>query len=171
VPRIIGTTAEVVLMEFVPGPNLCDLLTEKPSSRHGRLLGQWFAQFHTAFQRSGEFVLAKGDARIRNFISAGPTLVGVDFEESHIGPYIEDLADACCSILDTDPIFTPAKLRVCRALLSAYVVARPSEPAASLIRRISPHLLNSLRATVQRRGNPQELAEAIARFESGEIRL
>jgi tRNA A-37 threonylcarbamoyl transferase component Bud32 len=171
VPRIIGTTAEVVLMEFIPGLNLCDVLTENPTPRHGRLLGQWFAQFHTAFQRNGELVLAKGDARIRNFIFAGPHLVAVDFEESYVGSYVDDLAGACGSILDTDPIFTPAKLKVCKAMLSTYAGTRLADPPASLIRRVTPNMVNNLRTTLQRRGNPPELAKAINRFESGEIRI
>jgi len=171
VPRMIGTTAEVVFMEFIHGPNLCDVLTEHASPRYGRLLGQWLGQYHTAFQRSGELVLAKGDARIRNFICAGSNLVGVDFEESQIGPYMDDLASACGSILDTDPIFTPTKLRVCKAVLSAYAATRPVDSPTSLARRISPRILNSLKATLQRRGNPSKLAKAIVRFESGELHI
>lgn len=171
VPRIIGTTAEVVLMEFIRGPNLCDVLTETPRPRYGRLLGQWLAQYHTAFQRSDELVLAKGDARTRNFICANTSLVGVDFEESYVGSYLGDLASACSSILDTDPIFTPAKLKVCKALLSTYAVARLRDTPASLVRRVSPHIVSNLRATLERRRNPPELAKAIAGFESGEIRI
>jgi tRNA A-37 threonylcarbamoyl transferase component Bud32 len=169
VPRIIGTTAEVLLMEFIEGPNLCDVLTETPSPRYGRLLAKWLAQYHTAFQRSGELVLTKGDARIRNFICANANLVGVDFEESCIGSYLDDLGCACASILDTDPIFTRPKLRVCKALLSAYAISRLAASPAFLVRRISPHIVSNLRATLQRRGNPDELAKAIGRFESGEI--
>jgi len=171
VPRILGTTAEVLLMEFIEGPNLCDVLTSTPSPRYGRLLGTWLAQYHTAFQRSGDLVLAKGDARIRNFICADTNLVGVDFEESCIGSYLDDLASACASILDTTPIFTPAKRRVCKALLSVYAATRLEDTPASLIRRVSPHIINNLKATLQRRRNPPELANAIARFESGEIRI
>jgi tRNA A-37 threonylcarbamoyl transferase component Bud32 len=171
VPTLLGATAEVVLMEFVEGSNLCDVLTRHASPRHGQLLGKWLAQYHAAFPRGGDLVLAKGDARIRNFICAGPNLVGVDFEESHIGPYLHDLATACGSILDTDPIFTAAKLRVCRAVLSGYLAERPGESMTSLTQRIFRPLLSSLKATLGRRGNPPGLAEAIARFESGELHI
>ena len=171
VPRIVGTTAEVLLMEFIEGPNLCDVLTNTPSPRYGRLLGTWLAQYHTAFQRSGELVLAKGDARIRNFICANTNLVGVDFEESSVGSYLDDLASACASILDTTPIFTPAKRRVCRALLSMYAATRLEDTPTSLVRRVSPYLIKNLKATLRRRRNPSDLAKAIGRFESGEIRI
>lgn len=171
VPRVMGTTADVLLMEFIQGVNLCDVITEDPSPQYGVLLGRWFAQYHTAFHRTKDRVLLKGDARIRNFIYKKPHLFGVDFEESHVGSYPHDLAIVCGSILDTDPIFTDEKLKLCQELITTYATSREVVDSTSLSENVTLHLLRTLRETAKRRGNPKNLIDAIIRFESGKLGL
>ncbi|MFX1563573.1 MAG: hypothetical protein ACFFDP_09745 [Promethearchaeota archaeon] len=171
VPHVIGTTADVLLMDFIEGINFCDLITEDPSPQYGFLLGEWFATYHTAFSRTRNRVLLKGDARIRNFIFKKPFLFGVDFEECVVGSFLIDLAVACGSILDTDPIFTKQKLELCRGFLSAYMKNRSIDDSARLSESVTPYLIRILKETAKRRGNPQNLVTAIAQFESRKIRL
>ncbi len=167
VPRVIGTTADVILMEFIQGKNLCDVITDDPSPKYGILLGNWFTKYHTAFHRSEDNVLLKGDARIRNFIYNKQDLFGVDFEESYVGSYLQDLAIVCGSILDTDPIFTDEKLELCRRIITTYAKRQEAVDEARLSENVMPHLVRTLRETAKRRDNPKNLVDAITRFESG----
>ena len=184
VPLLIGTTSQTLILEYIPGTNLCDLIERDPDPHYGRLLGAWLAQLHKAFphqppRRIGEggqentlgWALLKGDPRPRNFIYAGNDhLIGVDFEESHPGPPIEDLAGHCSAILDTDPPVTPEKMEICRAILYSYAQHRKcrTEP---LIRKVASLLPHKLRATAARRGNPPALIRAIRRIEEGKLTL
>ncbi|MFX1475471.1 MAG: hypothetical protein ACFFCO_08350 [Promethearchaeota archaeon] len=171
VPFVIGSTAHVLLMHFVPGENLCDLITAEPKSRYGILLGTWLASYHQAFQRNShpEKVLLKGDARIRNFICNGSVLVGVDFEECVVGHYLQDLASACASILDTDPLFTPKKLILCRTLLERYSLTRRISNPSQLVQEAVPVIIDTLKMTANRRGNPPILLTHIHQFEEGAL--
>jgi tRNA A-37 threonylcarbamoyl transferase component Bud32 len=171
VPRVLGTTEDVILMEFIQGLNLCDIITDDPSPQYGVLLGQWFTQYHSAFQRIENHVLLKGDARIRNFIFKKPHLYGVDFEESYIGPYPFDLAVVCGSILDTDPIFTDEKLKLCHSFITTYAESREIDNEDRILENVTPHLIKTLKETAKRRGNPKNLVDAIAQFESGKLVL
>lgn len=173
VPRVIGSTVHVLLLQFLRGENLCDLITYHPEERYGVLLGQWLGQYHEAFQRSSESetVLLKGDARIRNFIYDGSHLFGVDFEESYTGHYLRDLACTCASILDTDPLFTTEKLRLCRALLSTYSGARGISRQQKILEEVTPYLLDVLKETATRRRKPPVLMKWIDRFEAGAFHL
>jgi aminoglycoside phosphotransferase (APT) family kinase protein len=157
----------------VPGKNLCDLITEEPKPQYGILLGQWLATYHTAFQRGNDSdkVLLKGDARIRNFIYNGSALVGVDFEESVLGHYLQDLASACGSILDTDPLFTPEKFALCRTLLNKYRAVRKTSTLQRLLKEINPYIIRTLRMTAHRRGNPTALVNNISALETGALQF
>jgi len=189
VPRVIGTTSQVLLTEYIPGGNLCDLITNDPKPLYGQLLGQWLAQFHAAFSHplppssfrsTGDkevedtlgWALIKGDPRPRNFLydELHSCLVGVDFEESHIGPVLEDLAGHLAAILDIDPPLTSPKLHLCRVLIDAYIANRglslPNLPST-----LKPHILAHLKATASRRGNPPALTAQIRRLAENKISL
>jgi tRNA A-37 threonylcarbamoyl transferase component Bud32 len=167
VPAIIGTTADVLVLEYINAPNLCDLITIYPDRLLGQMLALWLARFHTVFSRGADQVLTKGDARIRNFLVSHDHLVGVDFEESQIGPYHEDLAVACASILDTTPLFTKPKLRLCSILLDYYAAIRQISNRDQLKVVTRSQMIQVLHETAIRRGNPPELLDQIRRFESG----
>ncbi len=169
VPAVLGTTAEVMLLEYIDGENLCDLITTNPDPIYARLLAEWFSKYHTAFHREGKLVLVKGDARIRNFICAQSTLFGVDFEESHIGSFTLDLAEACASILDTHPIFTDEKLSFCRHFLETYMNYQKDRDLEDYIQEITVQLIEILHHVLKRRGYPSELKNAIALFKSGKL--
>ncbi|MFX1300794.1 MAG: phosphotransferase [Promethearchaeota archaeon] len=169
VPQIIGTTSDVLVLEYISGPNLCDLITENPDPNYGQLLASWLAKYHTAFRRNETQILIKGDARIRNFLYHHDHLVGVDFEESHIGPYFEDLAVACASILDTDPLFTKEKLRLCNGVVETYAPYHKIKDISRLKATVTTFMIKVLWQTAERRGNPPDLIENITLLEKGEI--
>jgi tRNA A-37 threonylcarbamoyl transferase component Bud32 len=169
VPAIIGTTADVLMLEYIDAPNLCDLITITPDSMLGKMLAFWLARFHTVFSRGHGKVLVKGDARIRNFLVQSDHLIGVDFEESHIGSYHEDLAVACASILDTNPIFTAEKIHLCRILIETYAGIRRIADIPQLKAAVTTNMIMVLWQTAERRGNPPNLAQHISLFEKGAI--
>jgi tRNA A-37 threonylcarbamoyl transferase component Bud32 len=169
VPTVLGTTAEVMLLEYIDGENLCDLITIDPKTVYGDLLAKWFFQYHTAFQREADLVLVKGDARIRNFVCVQSTLFGVDFEESYIGSFTWDLADVCASILDTHPIFTEEKLSLCHHFLSTYMGYQEDRDLDDYMQKITLHTIETLQQVLKRRGYPSELKKAISLFKSGKL--
>ena len=171
VPRVIGTTTDVLVMDYIDAPNLCDLITLYPAPHYAHLLATWFTQYHTAFARSAEQVLLKGDARIRNFLIGTDQAVGVDFEESQTGVYTQDLAVVCGSILDTTPIFTSAKQVLCKEFLKWYALLRPVTSLDHLISETTTLLIGVLQATASRRGHPSELLKHITSLKRGFFQL
>lgn len=169
VPHIIGSTSDVLILEYITGPNLCDIITENPDPHYGQLLASWLAKYHAAFQRNDIQTLIKGDSRIRNFLYHGDHLVGVDFEESHIGPYFEDLAVTCASILDTDPLFTKEKLQLCGVVVETYAPFHHIEDIPQLKSTVTTFMIKVLWQTAERRGNPPDLIESISLLEKGVI--
>ncbi len=169
VPHIIGSTADVLLLEYISAPNLCDLITLFPDPIYGHLLGSWLAQYHEAFTREDDLVVAKGDARIRNYLVTPQSLVGVDFEESHASSYIEDLATACASILDTTPLFTTSKLRLCAVAINQYAEKRKIREISALKTALKAQMVRVLKETAMRRSNPAELEAYTTRFQEGNL--
>lgn len=166
VPYIIGSTADVLALEYIDAPNLCDLITLNPDIIFGRMLASWLAKFHTTFSREDNQVLVKGDARIRNFLVQQDHLVGVDFEESHANFYHEDLAVTCASILDTTPLFSKEKFKLCKELLDQYGVIQQISNLSQLKSTVHNRMVQVLQATASRRGNPPQLLNHIRRFET-----
>jgi Ser/Thr protein kinase RdoA (MazF antagonist) len=171
VPTIVGTTTNVLLMNYIDAPNLCDLITIYPATHYAHLLAIWFAQYHSAFARNDEQVLLKGDARIRNFLLNTDQVIGVDFEESHTGAYSYDLAVLCGSILDTTPVFTPEKQHLCQQFLKWYSILRPITSLEQLKSETTELLIDVLQATATRRGQPSELMKNIASLKQGSFTL
>jgi len=101
---------KALLMEYIPGENLCDLLNRRCLVEYADKLADWYGSFHRCFSCPGGEFLIKGDSILRNFIvRADGSLYGVDFEETAPGDPARDIGQICASILDTDPMFTPAK--------------------------------------------------------------
>lgn len=164
VPAIIGTTATVLILEYIDAPNLCDLITLNPDRMLGLMLASWLAQYHSVFNQGSDQVLLKGDARIRNFLVPHDHLIGVDFEESHVGVFIDDLAIACASILDTAPLFTENKLVLCLTIINQYGKLRQIPNLHRLKETTQTRMIQVLQDTAKRRGNPPQLVNSINRF-------
>ncbi|MFP4170373.1 MAG: RIO1 family regulatory kinase/ATPase [Methanomassiliicoccales archaeon] len=119
VPRPYLREGRVLLMEHVEGENMVDLLNRTLDDRCARALAGWFASLHLSFLE-GERTLIKSDSKLKNFIW-NDGVVGVDFEMAREGSPVEDIGEVCSQILDTDPMFTPDKYRLCWELLDEYV--------------------------------------------------
>ncbi len=158
VPKILQQDREFVVLEYIDGQNLCDILNSTLDPKYARMLAEWFAKFHQALPASNGIVTLKGDARLRNFIVRDGQCYGLDFEESHEGSFVNDIAEAAGSIFDTnpgieDPLFFPAKLMLISMFLNAYVEARHNDVVTKELRdRFVPAFIQILKETAERRG-------------------
>jgi tRNA A-37 threonylcarbamoyl transferase component Bud32 len=115
----------VLIMGYVAGTNLCDILNDQTKTLHDKRhlissAAAWFATFHQSFKTKDAFRL-RGDPTLRNFIlKDDQTVWAVDFEESHIGNPVDDIAGFCASLLTTDPMFTTEKYELARHFIATY---------------------------------------------------
>ena len=122
-PYDIDEKNNVLIMGYLVGENLCDLINDKDVSfsekqRLIMLLARWFAGFHSFF-RSEKGFLIHGDPVLRNFLFSD-RVWGVDFEESRVGKPVEDVAGMCASVLSTNPMFTVDKFLLCKTFIQYY---------------------------------------------------
>ena len=154
VPRPIAFSRKrALLMEYISGENLCDLLNRRPRPEYADALAQWLGAFHLRFRRPGGLTLLRGDTNLRNFIvRPGGALYGVDFEEAAPGKPARDLGRLCASILDTDPMFTPAKAALCRRLIERYrCITGLKDPEPELTAQIALALCEAAQRRPQQR--------------------
>ncbi|AFC98852.1 Mn2+-dependent serine/threonine protein kinase [Methanocella conradii HZ254] len=118
VPEIIEEGESALLMEFIPGRLANDYLETCRIEEIALGVADWLAGFHKAF-RSGDSVLLKSDAILKNFI-VSDSLYGIDFELSRIGRPEEDVGEALAYLLDTRPMFADDKLGLCQAFIERY---------------------------------------------------
>jgi tRNA A-37 threonylcarbamoyl transferase component Bud32 len=143
VPEVITARDGVILMEYIAGENLVSNMNRTFSSSVTRNMARWYFDFHNATD------LVKGDSILRNFILHNETLTGVDFEESHLGHWILDIAGSAASLLDTDPVFDSRKRVLAWELLDSYLqlrgVERTPEIECRFIAATADHLCHTAR--------------------------
>ncbi|UCE45785.1 MAG: hypothetical protein JSU93_02635 [Methanobacteriota archaeon] len=149
-PIPIGLKEAVIVMEYVEGPTLAEFLDaawsisgDHADGHHqvqdvAESLGAWLADFHGAF----DYTLSRGDASIRNFIISRKGIVGIDFEESGEYDIIDDIGEACASVLSMRPMFSHESEEFCRCMVEGYAskagparIARLNEAAARALER------------------------------------
>ena len=136
-------------MRHIPGENLCDLLNRRCLIEYADKLARWVRILPPPLQAPRWNHPAQGDSNLRNFIlRKDGSLFGVDFEETAWGDPSRDIGQICASILDTEPMFTPAKAALCRRLIARYGEIAGQE---SLEYRIVSQIARALRETAQRR--------------------
>lgn len=145
----------VIVMNYIIGDNLCDLLNSEESSLNEKkrliiLLAEWFNDFHNYFKTEDQFII-RGDATLRNFIFTD-RIWGVDFEESRPGKTVEDIAGMCASILSTDPMFTKEKYQLCKIFLESYMDMAPGR-----IVNINDEISYAVLEKIQWRPNDEEI--------------
>lgn len=177
IPKLLGQYIEengaALIIEYIPGENLCDVLNceVSPAKQAPRIyvesLAQWYAGFHEQFCTSAGNTLLRGDSILRNFIvvrseSGACSIAGVDFEQATEGDPAVDIGETCCSILDTNPMFTRGKVALCREFIQIY----GQLSGYTDIPRIKNEISVSMRVVASRR--PQQkhiIEEKLAIFE------
>ena len=151
----------VIVMEYVEGPTLAEFLDaawrgngERANGRPqaqdiAESLGAWLADFHGAF----DYTLSRGDASIRNFIISCKGVVGIDFEESGEHDVIDDLGEACASVLSMRPMFSNESKEFCRCMVEAYA----SKAGSARITRLSEAAACALERYAEFRSNGDEM--------------
>ncbi|HMF31879.1 MAG TPA: hypothetical protein VKK79_10710 [Candidatus Lokiarchaeia archaeon] len=180
-PSILYQGDNYLVLEFLPGPNLCDVVNSTLDSKYIQRLAEWLAAFHNASQQEGGTVLLKGDARLRNFISQDEVVYGLDFEEARQDFFVLDVAEAAGSIFDTspgceDPVFFPVKMKMVGEFLKSYENASTIPFVGEILRlHFIPQFVQDLRNTMKRRDYLETslafltLNDFLVRLEAGEI--
>ncbi|CAJ35304.1 phosphotransferase [Methanocella arvoryzae] len=119
VPKPYEMRDRAILMEYVVGRTVNDLV--ESGCRNDLVLGvaSWLARFHRIFIDDDGKVLLKSDAIFKNFIVAD-RIYGIDFELSRPGNPEEDVGEAISFLLDTNPMFTDEKIRLARSFIERY---------------------------------------------------
>ena len=115
VPEVIEARNGVILMDYITGEPLVDVLNRTFEPSLIGMLAEWYYNYHSAHD------MIKGDPRLRNFIHNNGRIYGVDYEESRPDSWILDISGSAASLLDTDPIFDVRKRKMCWALLETYL--------------------------------------------------
>jgi len=122
VPLMHWCAGRWIIMQYVRGPLLLDVLTADGAESHLWVLGEALARIYAGLagiQRD----LILGDMNLRNFIvcrSAGE-IYRVDLESVTRGHKEEDVGRICAFYLTYDPPFTECKMRLGRLMFRSLV--------------------------------------------------
>jgi len=148
VPQVIDAKEGVILMRFIEGNVLTDVINETFSTTAIEHLAKWYYRFHDIHS------LIKGDPRLRNFICHDKTLYGIDFEESRPGDWMEDVGGVAASLLDTRPIFHEAKQKLAWEFLDCYLDSAGLQRNEKIETHFQKTVVNTLEQTSRWRENP-----------------
>lgn len=123
VPKVMGSTGDTLVLEYIPGPD-CKILFEQGHVHILPLMARWLADFHEAFAHG----YRKGDCILGNFLYHDKVIYGIDFEESSQGDPLRDLGDMCVSILRMGPSFTPERFLQVNSFIGAYFECFSQQP-------------------------------------------
>ncbi|OPY30219.1 MAG: putative bifunctional tRNA threonylcarbamoyladenosine biosynthesis protein [Methanocella sp. PtaU1.Bin125] len=119
VPRPVDQKGKAILMEYVDGPTVNDLIDREQRTDLVLDVASWLARFHRAFATGEDEVLVKSDAIFKNFIVAD-RVYGIDFELARWGRPEEDVGETISFLLDTAPMFTEDKYRLAYSFIKRY---------------------------------------------------
>lgn len=157
VPRPVEQKGNAILMEFIDGPTVNDLVDN--GHRTDLVLGvaSWLARFHQAFVTGDGDVLLKSDAIFKNFIVTD-RIFGIDFELAKWGRPEEDVGEAISFLLDTYPMFTGDKYR-----LASNFIRRYQDESGIILSNIEDSIAKSLIEAAGFRPGQRELIYRKAR--------
>ncbi len=140
VPRLLAVREDYLLLEYLTGPTLLDILLAPESAgavKVGRAtgsiiaaLGDWYETFYAAAKALTGERIAYGDVNFRNFI-VRDRIYGIDPEDCRSGRPEEDAGKMAAFALTYTPAFTPWKRSLARAL-SRILIARLRLDAAAV---------------------------------------
>ena len=173
VPQIIWHDGKIIIMEYIQGILLTDLLNDQEADRDLWIneLAKWLRKLHGLIDVSDKVCLSMSDLNLRNFIFDGRKFYGIDFEDICFYPPERDLGVICAFVLNNDPMFEQWKYRVCGLLISAYEKTPGSGRHTKLDQEaISYYLIEELKDAARRRESQRHLLNAkIKEFSCGSI--
>lgn len=148
VPQVIDAKEGVILMRFIEGNVLTDVINETFSTTAIEHLAKWYYHFHNIHS------MIKGDPRLRNFIYHDKILYGIDFEVSRPGDWMEDIGGVAASLLDTRPIFHEDKQKLAWQLLDCYLDLAGLQRNEDVETHFEKTVAKTLKQTARWRENP-----------------
>jgi tRNA A-37 threonylcarbamoyl transferase component Bud32 len=118
VPRVLKKTENSLILEYIPGNLVNDLVEQLNLGNWVEELARWIAELHEI--KHDEMSLIKSDSNLRNFIFSDMKIYGLDFEEMRYGDPKEDLGDICFFLLTNFPSFTNQKKVMFKRFLESY---------------------------------------------------
>jgi len=164
VPESLLAGEGFILMGYLDGPDLRDLINDTLDPAYPRMLAEWLATFHLAFENE-EGILVRSDAKLQNFILTEDGVAGLDFELAHLGDPLEDLGEVCAHILNTDPMFVEEKYTLCHEFLQRYIWV-----SGRSVRGITGWVVWAMEEAARfRPGQRERLLSEIERLKGGEV--
>jgi tRNA A-37 threonylcarbamoyl transferase component Bud32 len=159
VPKIIISQDNVLLLSYIPGRPLVDIINQTFNQSIIHSLAEWYYLFHSVHS------LIKGDPRLRNFIIDDQTIFGLDFEEARDGHWILDVAGIAASLFDTDPIFDKRKQALAWHFLENYLTLKHSQRDSAIDQLYTETIVETLKKTARLRKDPRilDLANTITK--------
>jgi tRNA A-37 threonylcarbamoyl transferase component Bud32 len=118
IPGMIYKSSESLIMEYIQGELVADLLERLDIGDWVDGLASWMAKLHKL--ADGKSSLLKTDVNLRNFIYSEGQIYGLDFEKVSYGDIRIDLGNICFFILTNTPSFTKEKHIIMRRFLQSY---------------------------------------------------
>ncbi|MFO7151800.1 MAG: hypothetical protein DIU66_000985 [Bacillota bacterium] len=122
VPQILRTGSNYLILEYVDGENLTDLIERMENKRLppeslfpvADSLCEWLKSFYEVLREAFHKNIIMKDVNLRNFIVMDEKIYGIDFEEAGEGSPEEDLGKICAFLLTYEPEYTKSKLELVR---------------------------------------------------------
>ncbi|MFA5523769.1 MAG: hypothetical protein WDA24_05365 [Tissierellales bacterium] len=118
VPEIIHKDKDSLIMEYVEGELVVDLVERLDNGDWIDKLALWLSELHKNSKENGS--LLKKDVNLRNFIYRDGQIYGLDFEEIDYGDLRLDLGNICFFILTNEPAFKKEKHIMMKHFLKSY---------------------------------------------------
>lgn len=154
IPTMITANDGVLLMAFIDGSPLVDVLNKEFAPSLIERLAEWYYNFH---HKTGHI---KGDPRLRNFILSKEQIYGFDFEEYRRDHWMVDIGGISASILDTRPVFDTRKVKLSWHLLETYLALSNRERDRTLDTHFSEVIADALEQTAKWRSDDRILAHS-----------
>ncbi|WP_352419113.1 hypothetical protein [Proteiniborus sp.] len=118
VPEILYKNKDSLIMEYVQGELVVDLVDRLKIGKWLDKLALWMTKLHDI--KKGKNSLLKKDVNLRNFIYSNGNIYGLDFEEVGYGDIRLDLSNICFFILRNEPSFKKEKYTMMNRFLESY---------------------------------------------------
>lgn len=118
VPEIFYKSEDSLIMEYIQGELIVDLVERLETGDWIDKLALWMAKLHEI--KKGTSSLLKKDVNLRNFIYSNGNIYGLDFEEIEYGDVRLDLGNICFFILTNEPSFRKDKYTMVNQFLESY---------------------------------------------------
>lgn len=118
VPKIIHKNCNSLIMEYIEGELVVDLVDRLDTGDWIDKLALWMSELHKLSR--GNSSLLKKDVNLRNFIYKDGQIYGLDFEEIVHGDGRIDLGNICFFILTNEPAYENEKHIMVKQFLQSY---------------------------------------------------